>query len=211
MTPKFPITRTRIRNHFQYFWWQYALLAVLAIFGWNLLFTVTHYRSPESLKVEWYYEGPMTSATQANVNAMLAELTPQLFPDMEEVTFTQVGMDETYGSMQIMVWMAAGQGDLYMLEQDSFKGYATQGSMLDLQPYVDNGTLNVEGIPLTKGYAKEEETGETHLYGIPADQLKGLEQYEVYPEGTVLSVLAMGGNEENTIKLMAWLLDNMKE
>lgn len=211
MTPKFPITRNRIRNHFQYFWWQYALLAGLAIFGWNLLFTVTRYRPPESLKVEWYYEGPMTADTQANADALLAELTPQLFPDMEEVTFTSVGMDDTYGAMQIMVWMSAGQGDLYMLTQDTFKSYATQGSMVDLQPYVDNGTLNVEGLTLTKGYAKEEETGQTHLYGIPADQLKGLEQYEIFPEGTILSVLVMGGNEENTIKLMAWLLDNMKE
>lgn len=211
MTPKFPITRNRIRNHFQYFWWQYALLAGLAIFGWNLLFTVTRYRPPESLKVEWYYEGPMTAATQANADALLAELTPQLFPEMEEVTFTPVGMDDTYGAMQIMVWMAAGQGDLYMLTQDTFKSYATQGSMVDLQPYVDNGTLNVEGLTLTTGYAKEEETGQTHLYGIPADQLKGLERYEIFPEGTVLSVLVMGGNEENTIKLMAWLLDNMKE
>lgn len=211
MTPKFPITRNRIRNHFQYFWWQYALLAGLAIFGWNLLFTTTRYRPPEALKVEWYYEGPMTAATQENADALLAELTPQLFPTMEEVTFTSVGMDDTYGAMQIMVWMAAGQGDLYMLTQDTFKSYATQGSMVDLQPYVDDGTLNVEGITLAKGYVKEEETGQTHLYGIPADQLKGLEQYEIFPEGTIMSVLVMGGNEENTIKLMAWLLDNMKE
>lgn len=211
MTPKFPITRNRIRNHFQYFWWQYALLAGLAIFGWNLLFTTTRYRPPESLKVEWYYEGPMTNATQQNADALLAELTPQLFPDMEEVTFTSVGMDDTYGAMQIMVWMAAGQGDLYMLTQDTFKSYATQGSMVDLQPYVDDGTLNVEGITLTKGYVKEEETGQTHLYGIPAGQLKGLEQYEIFPEGTILSMLVAGGNEENTLKLMAWLLDNMKE
>lgn len=211
MTPKFPITRNRIRNHFQYFWWQYVLLAVLSIFGWNLLFTTTHYRPPEALKVEWYYEGPMTASTQANADALLAGLTPQLFPEMEEVTFTSVGMDETYGTMQIMVWMAAGQGDLYMLTQDTFKGYAIQGSMVDLQPYVEDGTLNVEGISLEKGYAKEEETGQTHLYGIPASQLKGLERYEILPEDTVLSVLAMSGNEENTIKLLAWLLDNMKE
>ena len=51
---RLPITRERIRTHFHYGWWQYALLIGLAIFGWNLLYTTTRYRSPEALKVEWY-------------------------------------------------------------------------------------------------------------------------------------------------------------
>ena len=54
MLMRLPITRERIRTHFHYAWWQYVLLVCLAIFGWNLLYTTTRYRSPESLKVEWY-------------------------------------------------------------------------------------------------------------------------------------------------------------
>ena len=54
---RLPITRERIRTHFHYAWWQYVLLVCLAIFGWNLLYTTTRYRSPESLKVEWYCQG----------------------------------------------------------------------------------------------------------------------------------------------------------
>ena len=54
MLMRLPITRERIRNHFHYAWWQYVLLVCLAVFGWNLLYTTTRYRSPESLKVEWY-------------------------------------------------------------------------------------------------------------------------------------------------------------
>lgn len=206
MTPKLTITRNKIRNHFTYAWWQYAILITAAIFGWNLLFTTTHYRSPEHLKIEWYYEGKSSMETQGLVEGLLAELTPELFPEMEEVTFAVVGTDETYGEMQLMVWMSAGQGDIYMLQTDTFKSYAASGAMVDLQPYVDDGTLNVEGIDLKKGYVKETESGEMHLYGIPADSLTGLMDYHVLPEGTVLSLLVTGGNTENAVKLLAHLL-----
>jgi len=210
MTPHFPITRDRIRHHFHYFWWQYVLLIVLAVFGWNILYTVTHYRSPAHLKVEWFYEGPMAAQTQQQADALLAELTPELFPEMEEVRFTVIGLDKNYGAMQIMVWMTAGEGDLYMLKEDSFRQYAQGGSMIDLQPYVDDGTLNVEGIELKKGFIRDEETGHKILAGIPAGHLKGLEGHAIFPEGTFLSVLAGGGNVDNTVKLLAWLLENMK-
>lgn len=210
MTPNLTITREKVRNHFHYFWWQYLLLIALAIFGWNLLYTTTRYRPPAEKKVEWFYEGPMAAQTQQKADQLLAELTPQLFPDMEKVSFTVVGLDENYGPMQIMVWMAAGEGDLYMLAEDSFESYAAGGSMIDLTPYVEDGTLNVEGIDLKKGYVKDEETGKKILAGIPADQLTGLEAYEIFPEGTYLSLLSNGGNTDNTLRLLAWLLENMK-
>ena len=210
MTPKLSITRNRVRNHFHYFWWQYALLIALSIFVWNLLYTMTHYRSPEYLKVEWYYEGGATFETQDRIDQLLADLTPELFPEMEEVTFTVVGADENYGPMQLTVWLSAGQGDLYMLQAEDFRSYAANGAMLDLQPYVDDGTLNTEGIDLAKGYVRNEETGEKVLYGIPADSLKGLLEYQLLPDNTYMSLLANGGNVENTIKLMSWLLENMK-
>lgn len=210
MTPKLTITRDRIRHHFHYYWWQYAILIACSIFGWNLLYTMTHYRSPEHLKVEWYYEGPASYETQDRVSALLDEIAPQIFPDMEEVTFSLVGTDENYGTMQLMVWMAAGQGDLYMLTQETFETQAASGAMIDLAPYVEDGTLNVEGIDLSKGYVRNSETGKKHLYGIPAGSLTGLQEYHMLPEDTCMSILHMGGNTENTLKLIAWLLDNMR-
>ena len=211
MTPKLTITRNRVRNHFHYFWWQYVILIVASFFLWNLLYNMTHYRSPEHLKVEWYYEGAVSYESQERLDQLLHQLTPELFPDMEEVTFTVVGVDANYGAMQLMVWMSAGQGDLYMLGTDNFKSHAASGAMVDLQPYVDNGTLHVDGIDLSKGYVRNEETGEKHLYGIPAASLTGLrEEYGLEPENTYMSLLITGGNTDNTIKLMNWLLDNMR-
>ena len=115
---RLPITRERIRTHFHYGWWQYALLIGLAIFGWNLLYTTTRYRSPEALKVEWYCQGAVSMEAQAQLDALLEELRLQLFPEMEEVTFTTIVYDQTYGDMQLLVWSSAGQGDLAQDERD---------------------------------------------------------------------------------------------
>ena len=206
-----PITKKRIRNHFHYFWWQYALLAVFAILGWNLLYTTTHYRSPEHLRVEWYYEGYMANETMTAVNAVLEEAKEKLFPEMEEVSFSNVGNDETYGDMQLLVWTAAGQGDLFMLTDERFRNLAASGGMLDLKPYVEDGTLNVEGIDLSKGYVTDVETGERILCGIPTDSLPGFwNTCYVDHNKKYMGVLVTGANVEETIQLLAHFLNTMR-
>ncbi len=208
--PKLPITKKRIETHFHYNWWQYALLLVVGIFGWNLIFTMTHYQPPENLKLEWYYQGASSNDTVDLGNALLEELKPVLFPTMEEVSFNIAGTDETYGHTQLMVWIAAGQGDLYMLQKDYFKTYAYEDAMVDLQPYVDDGTLNVEGIDLTAGIATNPETGYTGLFGIPLDALKGMWDYDMQPNGAIACLPIGSGNIETAIVLLDYMLDNWK-
>ena len=129
---------------------------------------------------------------------------------MEEVVFTLVGMDEQYGQMQMMVWSVAGQGDLYMLMEESFASMIGNGVMCNLLPWVEDGTLNIEGINVEDYYMVDQETGRQILVGIPTDSLKGLLDLHVDPEGKVMGLLVNGGNLDNAVKLMAYLLDNMK-
>lgn len=208
--PKLPITKKRIETHIHYFWWQYALLLVVGVFGWNLIFTMTHYRPPENLKLEWYYQGASSMNTVDLGNALLEELKPELFPAMEEVSFNIAGTDETYGHTQLMVWIAAGQGDLYMLQKDYFKTYAYEDAMVDLQPYVDDGTLNVEGIDLTAGISTNPETGYTGLFGIPLDALQGMWDYDMQPNGAIACLPIGSGNIETALVLLDYMLDNWK-
>ena len=58
---KTPITIKAIRQHFTYAWWKYALLALLAIFGWNLLSAITFGL------VGIFYAGPYQYQTNANL------------------------------------------------------------------------------------------------------------------------------------------------
>ncbi len=205
-----PITKKKIRNHFAYSWWKYLLLVVIAVFGWNLLQTTTRYRSPEHLKVEWYSDRFITQLGTKDIYALMDELHQTLLPDMEEVTFTEVGLDDQYGDMQLMVWSSAGQGDVYLLSLPRFTNLAKGGALVDLQPYIDDGTINVDGIDLSNGYIADDETGKMYLVGIPADMLTGFLDYGIITEDTCLCLLANGGNIDNALKLFGYMLDNMR-
>lgn len=211
MNLKMPITKDKIKTHFHYHLWKYILLVVLSALLWNLLFTTTHYRTPEALKIEFYTEGYQTSETEASMNALLSKIHADVMPEMEEVSYTVLTLDETYGDMQLTVWATAGQGDVYVLQKDRFLRLAQSGAMIDLQPYVDNGMLNVDGIDLTAGMVSDEETGVKVLRGIPAATLSRLDMCGVMTQDTMLSVLTISGNEEYALRFLDYLLTHMRE
>ena len=199
-----PITSRKIRNHLHYSLWKYLLLVVIAMFGWNLIYTVTRYRVPENLQVEFYAEGNTLASDQLQVLADI--IHRDALPKMEAVTATVVTFDDTYGDMQLTTWVSAGQGDVYMVSKARFETIAGNEATLNLQPYVDNGSLHTDGIPLTGGVVTNADTGKTALMNIPADSLTVLEAYGLMPEGMVLCVLANNGNDDNSIRFLDYLL-----
>lgn len=209
MNLRFPLTKEKLKTHFAYAWWQYVLVVVLALFCWNLLFTTTHYRSPAHLKVEWYYDAYQAEAEQS-MDELMAELHASLLSDMEEVNFVPVVLDNAYGPMQLTVWFSAGEGDLFMLNEESFRSMASNGGIAELTPYIEDGSLQVGDLDLKKGKVTDLETGKSRLCGIPAELLPGLEQYGLVCEGEYLCLSVTGGNLDNTMKLLNWLVQNMQ-
>lgn len=205
----FPVTKERIRNHFAYAWWQYVLLISLAIFGWNLLYTTTRYRSPNDQRLEWFYGGYQLDG-EKNIDTLMDELHQSLFPDVEEVAFRALTLDETYGSMQLTVWVSAGEGDLYMLDSEYFNSIAQSEGFLELAPYIEDGTLNVDGMDLSAGCIINQETGKKVLYGIPATELPGLKDYGLICDDFCLGVCVTGENEEEALTLLQWMLTNLR-
>ena len=118
MSLKMPITKRKIRNHFQYSFWKYLLLIVIAIFGWNLIYTSTRYQSPENLKVEFLAE--VGSAGGEDLQSLADQIHEEIMPEMEDVTASAITYDETYGDMQLTVCVSAAQGDVYLISQDRF-------------------------------------------------------------------------------------------
>lgn len=202
-----PITRRRIQSHFQYGFWKYLVLAALAIFGWNLLYTTTRYRPPESAKVEFYAEG--SSASDTAVQALADRIHAEVMPQMEEVSSTVVTFDDMYGDMQLTVWVSAGQGDVYLLSKERFLTLASSEALLDLTPYLQSGALSIGNLDVSAGYVRGESGGEPKLLGIPADSLTGFAAYGLSGEGRVLCLLVNGGNDEYAVKFLNALLNDV--
>ncbi|MDD3214349.1 MAG: hypothetical protein PHY64_11780 [Eubacteriales bacterium] len=208
MSLKMPVTKRKIQNHFQYGFWKYLILLVIALFGWNLIYTTTRYQSPPNLKVEFYAESSIPG--EKDPQALADQIHQEIMPEMEEVTATTVTYDDTYGDMQLVVWVSAGQGDIYLLSDDRFDSMSENEAMMDLQPYVDSGALNVDGLDLTGGYVKDSDTGKTVLLGIPADDLPGLADYGLLTTDADLCILANNGNDEYSVKFLNYLLTHMR-
>lgn len=204
-----PITKERIKTHLTYAWWQYVLVIALSIFGWNLLYTTTHYRSPEHLKVEWYCDSQRLEEKQS-AKGLMDGLHETLLPQMEVVSFVPVFLDETYGAMQLTMWFTTGEGDLFMLNRESFQTMADNSAFVDLAPYLESGALDGEGLDLSRGRFIDQETGKSVQAGIPAECLPKLQEYGVSCDNEILGVSLTGGNLDNTLKLLAWLMTNMR-
>lgn len=213
MPLQMPITKRRIRHHFQYSVWMYLVLALIALFGWNLIYTTTRYQPPEDMRVEFFVQSSI--ASEDSLKALADRIHEEVLPDMELVTAEPVTItDDYYGDMQLTVWISAAQGDLYLISDAYFDRFAGAGAFLDLKPYVDAGSLSVSGLNLTAGYATltDPEPGQDGrgLYGIPADALTGLTEYLVVPDGMVLCILYRNGNDDNTVKFLNYLLETLR-
>ncbi len=211
---KTPLTTERIKYHFQYSWWKYAISIGLVLLGINLLFTMTAYRAPEELKVELYVSA--SGANQEALQTYLDQAHEAALPDMEEVTgITMMSNDgsDAYTAMQLSTYIMAGEGDIYMLSKSDFDSYASQGAMLDLEPFIESSALNVGELDLEKGYAKfyeeEDSPGVSHLYGIPADEMFGFWDFTIDNRGMVLGVMAAGKNDENSIRLLDYMIQTL--
>ena len=198
------ITKHRIKNHWAYSWWKYLVMVVCVVFGVNMFFTMTAYRSPENRKVEIYLCSGWADAEKAHAD--LWPVLTEIAPEQEEMHVANIDLvgQEYYTIMQFTTYVAAQQGDIMLLPKKEFAKYASEDAWsmyADLTPYLESGLLDAKGIDLSRGML-ENEAGEMGVFGIPADTLYGLTDYSIDPADSMLIVTAYSGNEETCVKLV---------
>lgn len=204
---KTPLNSAALKQHFTYSWWKYLLIALLVFGLVDIIFTVTAYRVPPEKKVEFYIYGYMDPS--GALQQYLGSVRENEMPEMEEITCMTLVADNMYGPMQLMTYLAAGEGDVYLLSREEFLSYAASGSLLPLEN--DEELMAVftrAGASLQSGWRRNTETGESHLYGIPQDRLPGLARYAVADDG-YLCIIVNNGNDENVLKFMRILCRDM--
>lgn len=206
---KTPITKEKLQNHFTYSLWKYALLAVVAIFGWNIIYSMTAYRAPEEKKVVL---GVYSYGSEENINAYMEQLRLDLMPDMEEMIATYIMPDEVYGDMILTTRIAARDCDMYVLPRAQFQSYAAQGAYMALEEVLPDliADLEAAGISLSRGYRTNDETGEKHQYAIPCADLPGIQSMlQCDTSDMYIGVFFDTGNDENVLKFFEQFIRDM--
>ncbi len=202
------ITKDRLRNHFTYNWWKYLLVALVAVFGWDMVFTTTAYRPPKDRRLDGYIVG---YSTPEETLAWLRDETLALLPQMEDSSFQSIvytDSDNYYGTMQLTTYMGAGEGDVMLLPRERFDVLADGDAFLRLDDAIANGVIDLRGIDVTTATLTLQD-GEAGVYGIPADELYGLLSYGIMNEGFVLCVMSYSETPDEAAVWCDWLIETM--
>lgn len=207
-----------LRHHFSYHWWVYALIVALSFVVWNLIYAQTAYRAPGDKRIDLYVQTQMMENDQSL--ARLRALGAQAAPEIEEVNLISLlppSAQDMYANVQLVTFMSAREGDIFVLAAEDFKRFAAQGAFLPLEDALLTGKIGLaldEG--LKPGYITvlepQEEGGEkpaprSRLYGLPlrgfpkAMELLGLIQQDMF-----LAVPYYTENPESTLAFISLLL-----
>lgn len=206
---KTPITKAKLQNHFTYSLWKYALLAVVAIFGWNIVYSMTAYQPPDEKKV---ILGVFSYGDETNINAYMEQVRLELMPDMEDVSAMYIMPDEAYGDMILSTRIAARECDMYALPRTQFQNYAAQGAYMPLDEVLPDliADLQAAGVSLSRGYRTNEESGEKHQYAIPCADLPGmLPMLQCDTSDMYIGIFFATGNDDNVIKFFDQFIRDM--
>lgn len=99
-----PVTRSSLRQHLNYNWWKYVCVLIAAIFGWNLIYTVTAYHPPQE-RVLSFHVATGSGNTDAINEYMQSK--QEAFPSIEVFESSVVVEDEYYKAMQLTTKVAA--------------------------------------------------------------------------------------------------------
>lgn len=216
MRIKTPVNRETLKHHITYNSWKYIVMAVCVVMGWSLIYTTTAYRSPQDKRIDVYIQSNIGSSEV--IDAFLEPIWKETVPDMETVSSVLLTtVDDYTTTMQLMAYLAAGEGDIYFLSEQYFKSYAGQGGFLPLDDLVADGTINASDIDLTKGYVAYVEEYDSnniptktsmHLYGIPLRSLYGFMNGMQIDNRDLYAVITVNNqNDANVIPFFNALLE----
>lgn len=206
------LTKKRLKNHFAYNWWKYALSAAVSAMLVSIVFAVTAYRPPAEKKVELYVLNGYID-TETFQRDFWPELQARK-PEQEELTVLNINLTDSsniYAPMQFSTYVAAQQGDLFLISRDEMRRITADGAqeaLVELTGYLESGVIDAGGMDLKNG-TLERGDGTTAVYAIPADTLTGLSQYGNDPKNSLLCIPMYTKNADSAAALIGLMLEKL--
>ena len=204
------ITKERVQHHFAYSWWKYVLLAVFAVFGWNMIYTMTKYQAPPDKRLGVYF---VTHSIDSEALDHLRDQILSVLPELEDASCASIVLTEQedyYATMQLSTYVGAGEGDIYIMGRKQFAQYASNGLFMALDDAVETGAIKTRDINTDSGYATVDDTGVRALCGIPAAELYGFFEYGIDNRDLLICVTGYSKNQSAAVQCVDWLVQSMK-
>lgn len=204
------ITKKRVHEHWAYSRWKYILLVIVCVVAWDLIYSMTEYRPPREKRVHVY-----TMSSGANTELMTTNLTQPVMDalvETEEVKFYAIEISATNESyeaeMKFTTYIGAQEGDVFLMPTYKFYGFShgEDALFVPLDDYIASGVINVGDIDLETGRDVGHD-GQEHVYGIPADSLYGLIEYNVDPADMFLCIPLYSLNQDNAAATVNELIE----
>ena len=215
--PNTKLTRQRWKDHFYYGKWIYIVLAIVAIFVTDLLYSTTEYRPPDERKVTVQFVSA-SATTGDDIENTTQQILSTLAPvdeTLEAVEFYVINFsgDESdyYGAQKFFVELAAGENDVYVANSAILNSIIAQGAALPLDPYIESGLITVpEGAelfqhrePVFDEEGNDLGTGEMRVYGFSTDPMVQMPyQVNMSNEGYAFIITSMSPNPETAALAM---------
>lgn len=177
--PDTRITKAKLKNHLHYGKWVYILIAVVAWFAVDMVYTMTEYRPDRYHRVDVQLVGNSTlqdAALEQVAQAAVAAVAPR-DPKLEQVNLYNIAYSgdastDIYGAQKYTVILAEGSSSIFFVNRGLLENIVSQGGALPLDPYVESGTLPKNlAVTLPETDEDGKPTGETHVYAIDASGL----------------------------------------
>ncbi|WP_271628626.1 hypothetical protein [Caldicellulosiruptor sp. DIB 104C] len=115
--------------------------------------------------------------------------------------------EQEFAFMQkLMVMLAAGEGDIYILDKKLFTNYAQNGAFYSLKSFVNKNKLN-KFIDDTC-YVKEKDKSAKDLYGIKADNVEILKKYGFDTKNKYIAIYVRSNKFSRAQKVLLALLNS---
>lgn len=202
------VNRETLRQHWHYSKMKYFVMIILIAVIWDLIYTTTAYRPPTEKRCDFFVSS--STGNQEMLNAYLEYVRQNDLPQMEQMTSAFFTTDDYYAAAQIVTYVAAGEGTVFMLPAATFQNYAAGETFIQLDEYTEL-IENCEslGISVDRGWRTVTETGERHLFGIPASTLTGLKEFNISVDDMYLCVPGAHGNDDVAVQFIQILIRDM--
>lgn len=115
--------------------------------------------------------------------------------------------EQEFAFMQkLMVMLAAGEGDIYILDKKLFTNYAQNGAFYSLKSFVSKNKL--DKFVDDTCYVKEKDKSTKDLYGIKADQVFLLKKYGFETKNKYIAIYVRSNKFSRAQKVLLALLNS---